>query len=219
MEFMGKRRKKCSGSDELDAHATLPDLPACDNADPYTIWGSSLGRSAASFYDDYVIEEVPIPWEALPKTVPDHPNWEMLCDCWLMGVPMFVLRLIVSLWQQFAGLPYLHAIEVFAGQGSVSKGLRRRSFLTFSFEIELHRVLGDFLSNLGFSFLLGLCMRLTPGSCIWLVPVCTSWVWLCRAGSRRSKVDPFGCMSLPWVREGTEMAARCTFLMPCVCAC
>ena len=141
-----------------------------------------LGRSHALAFDDFAIEQEPFDYSQQPTHLPDQLTWQMCSEWWILGVPLVLIRLIASIWHQIAGLPYLTGVEIFSGTESISNGLRDLKMPTFSFEINKHQILGDILSELGITFLVGLICRLGAGSCCWMAPVWTSWIWLTRSG-------------------------------------
>jgi hypothetical protein len=173
--------------------------------------------------NSYVILDEPITADSpKPSVVPKCLSWEAFADMWLLGVPLVLLQLIASIWPQIAGLRTISSVELFAGTESVSNGMRANKLVAIAFEIANHGVLQDFMSDLGFCYCLGLVRRLTVGSCVFMAPVCTSWVWLCRDQSKRCRFEPLGnystCRS-PWIAEANAMVSRCACTCKCGCAC
>jgi len=55
---------------------------------------------------------------------------------------------------------------------------------------------------------LQLIRRLRPNTLVWLAPVCSSWVWVNRHTSGRSKAIPTGNPAVPSVQQGNQMTSR-----------
>ena len=70
----------------------------------------------------------------------------------------------------------------------------------------------DILSPAGFITALILVLRLCVGGCLYMAPVCSSWVWINRSTSGRKPWEPNGDISKLYVRQGNEMMSRVAFL-------
>eukprot|EP00969_Alexandrium_andersonii_P162760 7194688-Alexandrium_andersonii.AAC.1 len=53
-----------------------------------------------------------------------------------------------------------------------------------------------------------LLRHLQPGATIWMAPECSSWGFLCRFQSKRSRGHPFGDVSREWVARGNNQILR-----------
>ena len=71
----------------------------------------------------------------------------------------------------------------------------------------------DMCSPQGFALCVAMVMSLKGNGLLWLATVCSTWVFMCRGTSQRSKIDPLGRTELPCVRSANLMVSRCALLM------
>lgn len=130
------------------------------------------------------------------------------------GLPAVLLQIVAACFicGLIEGQPPLDGVEFFAGKKAVTCSLRRHGLRIASYEYEDDAVYQDILSPRGFAAAVSLCMRVVPGGIVWFGIVCSSWVWICRATSGRSGIDPHGNCS-PFVLAGNIMVSRVMLLM------
>jgi len=76
----------------------------------------------------------------------------------------------------------------------------------------------NMVSPIGFAHALTLLHRLRPGSLVHLAPVCSSWTWMNRGTSKRSKERPLGDESLAYIQDANRMVSRC-IMIAAICIC
>ena len=82
-------------------------------------------------------------------------------------------------------------VEQFAGERAISLGLEHFAYTGKSIDIrEDPRC--DFLTPGGFLLCLRVILLLQVGALCWLAPPCSTWVWISRASSKRSRDKPLG---------------------------
>ena len=67
----------------------------------------------------------------------------------------------------------------------------------------------DICSDIGFALLVTCLLRVVVGGLMFLGPRCSSWVWMSRFVSRRSRRKPLGNKRRPFVAEGNKLNVRC----------
>ena len=106
----------------------------------------------------------------------------------------------------------LHAVEYFAGAREVTKAHHRRGRRVAAFEMKDHPKLCDFTGALGFCYATLLALRLATGGIALAAPVCSTWVWINRSTSGRSRG-----VCLPVCMH--YMRGMCAHVCACACAC
>ena len=71
----------------------------------------------------------------------------------------------------------------------------------------------DFLSAKGYALALNLACRTAIGGQAIAAPVCSSWIWLCRASTKRTLMQPLGNPASLSVRQGNLMVSRLILLL------
>ena len=99
-------------------------------------------------------------------------------------------------------------IETFAGEKAIGRAFKRAKYKTASHEILDDNVTQDFLSPLGYCYLLSLGCRAKAGCANTNGMVCSSWVFLNRGTNKRTWVFPLGDPRVPSVRAGNEMVSK-----------
>jgi hypothetical protein len=99
-------------------------------------------------------------------------------------------------------------IETFAGCCSVTKAFAALGKLACPFEIQLDRVAGDIMSDLGLVHLLHMLARCVDGGMFWTAPVCSTWTWMNSGTSGRTSRRPLGRLDVQSVSVANEMVAR-----------
>ena len=109
------------------------------------------------------------------------------------------------------GTTWLSAVEIFSGVGSIARGFRHFGFDSIPVDAKYATSppdLHDILSPVGLCFILGLLLRLRPGSALWLAPVCSTWLWCSRSKTLRCWTLPHGCEDTAGVWEANVAVAR-----------
>ena len=161
--------------------------------------------------DDYVVEFQQVPCSPLNHHVDAAVEWGTLYDMYILGCPFIILRLVSLVWGTVANLEKLHLVELFSGGRAgeaITLGFRKVGLRAKGVEIERHGLLEDIMSVQGWLYCLGLICRLYTGAVLWAAPVCTTWVWLCRSVTKRSRLRPLGAEWIPQVAEANNMVSR-----------
>lgn len=104
-------------------------------------------------------------------------------------------------------------VELFAGKMSVTKGEWAEGRRAVPFEIKLDANNMDILSSAGFANAMFQICNLKPGSGCLSAPVCSSWVFMSRGTTCRTKARPLGRSDNEGVHNGNVMTARVLILM------
>ena len=108
-----------------------------------------------------------------------------------------------------AGECMVDCVEYFCGLGMVHKNLEARFGLKVRGYDIAHGKFEDLNSPAGWICALLWCLRIIAIDGLgWLGTVCSSWVCVCRASTRRSLANPRGDLRSGSVREGNRHAAR-----------
>ncbi|CAL1133886.1 unnamed protein product [Cladocopium goreaui] len=134
------------------------------------------------------------------------------------GLPYALMSLVHAVACNMSSpMTAISVAEFFAGCKSICNGFRQHGMTAVSFEIE-DRAIEDMLSGIGFAYAISLVLRLrrTAGLC-WLAPVCSTWVWINRSTSGRSRERPLGAVHLAQVANANCMVSRCCILALVCC--
>ena len=107
----------------------------------------------------------------------------------------------------------LDFLEIFAGDGAVSAGLRAHGYTGWSLDVRYNEG-HDLLLPEGFGLLLQGVMRLRPGGLLWAAPPCSTWVFV-SSGSTGRNAHPEGNPESFYVRSQNALVCRlllCTAL-------
>ena len=74
------------------------------------------------------------------------------------------------------------------------------------------QVAQDFTSSLGFAVAVGLVARLKSKGLLFAAPICSSWIWLSRSQTRRSRAFPMGRSNVACVKMGNLIMIRTILL-------
>ncbi|CAE7373324.1 unnamed protein product [Symbiodinium natans] len=87
-----------------------------------------------------------------------------------------------------------------------------------AFDIAYDKTWMNMLSDEGYVHALYQVMNLAPGTFLTLAPVCSSWVFMSRGTTKRTKGRPLGDQEAPSVDAGNRMASRVAILLFIACA-
>ena len=130
------------------------------------------------------------------------------------GCPPQFLQLIVLVSTCNTEVPAsLVLLELFCGVAAVTRAFAEAGLPAMGCDYLKDPDTNDMLSSAGFLHAIAMTLKLDPqAGFLWLATVCSSWVWICRSSSKRSREFPLGvpCRSN---REANCMVARCCLLM------
>ena len=105
----------------------------------------------------------------------------------------------------------LQSVELFSGEQAISHAVRSQSFPAGSFDKRYH-VDEDLSKPKGFSLALVMVMQIVRFGMLWGAPVCSSWVWVSRSRTGRSRQDARGATKYLSVRDSNAMVEFTTLL-------
>lgn len=100
-----------------------------------------------------------------------------------------------------------HFVDAFCGTGHLSLALCRAGFTGHSFDIEASPS-QDILSDSGFALLLLWILDIVEGGLAWFGIVCSSWVFMSRGHTKRSRLRPWGDRNRQDIRDANRMCWR-----------
>ena len=129
------------------------------------------------------------------------------------GAPPKLLLLVFLLMTHVAPSARVSSVEFFAGRCAYSRAAQADGRSAIMMDKEFGGVAHDILHPLGFCNHILAALRVQSPSSAMLGPVCSTWVWMNRATSKRSFAKPLGRQSLPSVKEGNMLVARTVALL------
>ena len=103
----------------------------------------------------------------------------------------------------------IDALEFMAGEAEISKAVSRLGMSSVAYDKSYASCgINDINTKVGFHRAMSLAWRVRRHGCIWAAPVCSSWTWIGRNGSGRSKDEAHGDVSVARVRSGNCMVVR-----------
>ena len=106
----------------------------------------------------------------------------------------------------------LDGVEYFSGVQSIVRGFNNKGYHVVPYDIELDPGM-DMTSSLGFAHAVALALRVRPGGFVHFAPPCSSFVWVNRYTSGRSKAQALGDPSVKSVADGNLIVVRCMLLV------
>ncbi|CAK9017412.1 unnamed protein product [Durusdinium trenchii] len=102
--------------------------------------------------------------------------------------------------------------ELFSGCGSVTRGELQEGRSVFAYDIEYNREFMDIMSPQGYALAIFAVLNTKRAGGLTLAPVCSTWVFMSRGSTLRSRARPLGS-GKGSCRTGSIMAARCAILI------
>ena len=133
-----------------------------------------------------------------------------------LGAPVLLMNILFFLFQapSVSNVRDLLCVEYFAGVSSVYRGAVARGFPSAKCDIIFEPHLHDIMSVSGFIYAIQLARRQCAGALSHFATVCSTWVWICRASTKRSVLEPLS--PFPWsdcVANANNMVARMSLLL------
>jgi hypothetical protein len=129
------------------------------------------------------------------------------------GVPASWVRLVMYVASVAAPVRDLDLLELFAGQGMLHKSAKLLGLASMGMDKELNPKHHDLLTTTGLMHAIRAVLRLRVNSLLFLGIPCSSWVWMNRGTSKRSKSNPLGDSSVPSVDTTNRLTSRCVLLI------
>jgi len=102
-------------------------------------------------------------------------------------------------------------VEGFCGAGQLYNQVELNGFTAIGLDKSIH-VDHDILTDVGWRRWVTVVLMMKENAVLWLAPLCSSWVWIGRSGTRRSKSRPHGDARVKRVRDGNKIVDRCVVL-------
>lgn len=113
----------------------------------------------------------------------------------LLGCPPVVFNLMWWLGQHPDLFPPgrdIDILEMFSGKAKIFEAGKSMQLNCAHYDIDMDGVYMDFLSGPGFLTALCFVLRMSTGGLATFATKCSSWIWLARAVTKRSKAFPMG---------------------------
>ena len=105
-------------------------------------------------------------------------------------------------------------VEYFCGVASHVRAFEDMGLTAVGYDCLKDPFFMNMLGTAGIVTALMLALRIRNGDgAAWLATVCSSWVWICRSGSKRSSSEPLGDADAAFVQDGNTMTARTGLIM------
>jgi hypothetical protein len=104
-------------------------------------------------------------------------------------------------------------VEVFAGVGNLAKAFANIDMPCAVFDKRYDALHQDINSAEGYTRLVGTIAQVATNGLVWFAPQCSTWVWVGRAHTKRTKTEPLGDVSRADVASSNEQAERIAALI------
>ena len=131
-----------------------------------------------------------VPWqvpEEIMEIIPDEVREHLPCS----GMPLIINK-------------NLDLVDLFAGQARIT----RWAMMAGLNAIAMDKTYGDHMDILtpkGLALIILMILRIKENGLVTAGPQCSSWVWICRKVTQRSKQNPLGNTANASVRDGNHM--------------
>lgn len=137
-----------------------------------------------------------------------------------MGWPICVFNLLMMasrISPHFAERT-VHCVEFFSGIGSIARTFAQAGFVSKEYDIIREPLFEDLTTPMGFLTALMLAMQIVLGGLGHTANVCSSWVFMARGTTGRSRAQPYGTPNLPGcsassVGQGNVQIGRMTVVI------
>jgi hypothetical protein len=137
----------------------------------------------------------------------------------LHGAPLVLLKIVWILMISNGGYveEHLDSLESFAGRKAVTRAFKAEGYCSIAYELEDDVENYDILSDRGFATLVFLVLSLRRGGFKLAAPVCSTWTWINRFTSGRSKSVPLGDLTKKQILAANCMVSRVVLItMMCI---
>ena len=120
-----------------------------------------------------------------------------------LGMPIVLYRILHDLtgMRDLVQHQDLDFVEFFSGQGHLHRSVRSLGLKATGYDLKQDAVLQNIMTVQGFITAVQWCRRVRAGGHCHFGTVCSSWVWMCRATTRRSESCPLGDRRAPRHRQ------------------
>ena len=129
-------------------------------------------------------------------------------------VPQKVIIIMAMLLQIGGGLENdrLMCVEIFAGCHSITRAFKDAGHATLALDFSTESEFDNINNSIGFVRALMAIMHLGADSLFWSAPPCSTWVFMNRGTSKRTKDDPLGDQSKKSVANANTQVSRVCLL-------
>ena len=108
----------------------------------------------------------------------------------------------------------IDALEFMSGAAEITKASARNGLFSVGYDKSYSSTpINDINSQVGFKRAMDLTLRVRRHGALWCAPVCSTWVWIGRAGSGRSQESAYCNTDIPRIRASNTMVVRLVLLM------
>ncbi|CAK9118512.1 unnamed protein product [Durusdinium trenchii] len=104
-------------------------------------------------------------------------------------------------------------VDLFCGKRAIFEAFRCKNKRAAFYDRELHPNSNDILSTPGFIRAISYILQLKQNGLLHCGPPCSSWVWVSRGSTKRSKYNVLGSTTSPSAIEGNRITARLCLLV------
>ncbi len=135
-------------------------------------------------------------------------------------IPPEIQQLIPAYFQKVLGwssgvspvvLRNLDLLDICAGKARITRWAKLAGLRAIAVDREYSSA-QDVNTESGFALLIVLLLRMVPGGLMFLACPCSSWVWMSRSQTKRSKVQSLGDVTNAVTAEGNAINERAAFL-------
>lgn len=102
-------------------------------------------------------------------------------------------------------------VDICAGKARIAKWALAAGLTGAAIDIEYGQHM-DINTDEGLALAIVCVLRVVVGGLVFLACKCSSWIWMCRASTKRSHENPQGNPKAPSVIEGNKLNLRCSLL-------
>ena len=135
-----------------------------------------------------------------------------------VGFPKRLMPLLAQaiFWAHRVGEPDfrdLDSLELFSGEMAITGAMLDGGGMSVGFDRNYCRRSEDLCTPAGFQTALYLVMRVRVNGHLWAAPVCSTWGFVGRAGTGRTKATPGGDREQPRTRHANSMVVLLSILL------
>ena len=128
------------------------------------------------------------------------------------GAPATLLHMLAYLAALGTTQRDLHMVELFSGEGALATAFNENDMKSEQLDI-CRNPLHDIRKVSGLMRACQLIMRLKVGGLLWSGTPCSTWVWIARSSTGRSRGNPLGRADQPCVSDANITASRVALLV------
>ena len=119
---------------------------------------------------------------------------------------------MLTMCHHLPSLPDVDVVEFFAGVATIQRAAAARGLNSVAYDLAFDSRM-NLLEPLGFMYAFELLMRCKSNALVHFAPPCSSWVFMSRGSTGRSKLNPGGRLQYQSVRDANTIIFRVAILM------